>query len=135
MELRNEKNVGMWSSQELPSLVSAANVKPERQRWSWKRILIWSCLAYQVAFHSHSLDFLWDSDASTESLCPQVPALYPSKNADLFRNVTELYETEAYKQRAISWLSGSIRVPYVVNLNISFFFTNMFELWVQDRML
>jgi hypothetical protein len=121
------------SVQELPSPIGAANTQSKRRWWTWKKILASSWLALVICHHGPG--FLLDSAASTEGLCPQVPALYPSKNGELFGNVTQLYGTEAYKQRAISWLSGAVRVPYVPYLNTSLLSANMSKLCLQDRIL
>jgi hypothetical protein len=48
-----------------------------------------------------------------DPLCPQTDSLKPIKNADLYRQVGSLVETDDYKQRAIAWLSGAVKIPLV----------------------
>ncbi|KAI0058987.1 carboxypeptidase S [Artomyces pyxidatus] len=49
--------------------------------------------------------------SSTESLCPQVDALYPSRNGELWKNLGKTFDTDAFKGRAIDWLGGAVRIP------------------------
>jgi Gly-Xaa carboxypeptidase len=49
-------------------------------------------------------------DASGE--CPQVNAATPSGiNGELWANLSALYAQGSYEERAITWLSGAVRVP------------------------
>jgi hypothetical protein len=76
---------------------------------TWKTLLV--AVSLVLLFHE-GYSILLDYTASTEGLCPQASELLPHKNAKIFGNLTQLYRTETYKTRAISWLSGAVRIPY-----------------------
>ncbi|KAF8998623.1 carboxypeptidase S [Hymenopellis radicata] len=44
-------------------------------------------------------------------MCPQVGAVYPEKNAELYNAMSNVIGTEAFKDKAIDWLAGAVRVP------------------------
>ncbi|EIN04703.1 carboxypeptidase S [Punctularia strigosozonata HHB-11173 SS5] len=47
-----------------------------------------------------------------DGACPQVDALEPAgANGELWANLSALYAEDSYEKRAISWLSGAVRVP------------------------
>jgi Gly-Xaa carboxypeptidase len=48
---------------------------------------------------------------ASDALCPQVDQLMPVKHADLYEQLGSLIGTESYKQRAIDWLAGAVRIP------------------------
>ncbi|KAJ7224388.1 hypothetical protein GGX14DRAFT_650082 [Mycena pura] len=43
--------------------------------------------------------------------CPQVDALVPQRNAELFANIGDLLATADFKARAVNWLAGAVQVP------------------------
>ena len=47
------------------------------------------------------------------SSCLQVEPLVPTKNAALYEDAGKLISTEEFKQRAVEWLGGAVRIPYV----------------------
>lgn len=44
-----------------------------------------------------------------EAMCPQVGALYPEN--ELYEKLGKLYATEEFKEKAIGYLGGAVRVP------------------------
>lgn len=46
-----------------------------------------------------------------EPLCAQVGALYPEKETELYEKLGKWYSTEEFKQKAIEYLGGAVRVP------------------------
>ena len=50
-------------------------------------------------------------DTANSNVCPQVPELIPVKNNALWETLTEIYGTEAFRSKAIDWLSGAIQIP------------------------
>lgn len=50
-------------------------------------------------------------DTANGDLCPQAPELIPVKNNALWETLTEIYGTEAFRSKAVDWLSGAIQVP------------------------
>jgi len=43
--------------------------------------------------------------------CPQVNAVTPQKNADLWNTLNDRISTPEFKESAINWLGGAVRVP------------------------
>jgi hypothetical protein len=56
--------------------------------------------------HSYS----WYNDAAP--ICPQTTALIPT--ASIAKELSDLYLTEEFKQKAVEWLSGAVQVKYVI---------------------
>lgn len=46
--------------------------------------------------------------------CPQVEALVPSRSAEIYASVSDLFATPDFKTKAVNWLAGAVQVPYVV---------------------
>ena len=47
------------------------------------------------------------------ALCPQVKPITPTKHSAIWESFTEKTTTDEYKTRAIEWLCGAVRIPYV----------------------
>ncbi|KAI0072680.1 carboxypeptidase S [Panus rudis PR-1116 ss-1] len=76
--------------------------------------LLATCIALSFfEFKLPELAFPGDLEVGTGSadLCPQPPALEPSKHAELWSSLNETYGTEEYVKRAVDWLAGAIRIP------------------------
>lgn len=51
------------------------------------------------------------SDNASAPTCPQVDALTPQKNSDLWNELNDKISTSSFKQSAIDWLGGAVRIP------------------------
>ena len=49
-----------------------------------------------------------------DRLCPQAKPMTPAKHSAIWDKLVEKSATEEYKARAIEWLSGAVRVRYVL---------------------
>ncbi|KAH8116277.1 hypothetical protein DFH11DRAFT_1199323 [Phellopilus nigrolimitatus] len=69
-----------------------------------------------------SVDSLWSAlegaavfnhagPSHTEALCPQVEQLLPERNKALWDAVGDQFGTDAFKEKAVDWLGGAVRVP------------------------
>ena len=76
-------------------------------------ISAWACLNALdlVPAPASVADALIPSTYSVEAQCPQVSAVFPEKNAELWKSLGESYSSDAFKGRAIEWLGGAVRVP------------------------
>ncbi|KAI6041919.1 hypothetical protein EDC04DRAFT_1140559 [Pisolithus marmoratus] len=45
------------------------------------------------------------------NVCPQVPELIPKRNFDTWESLGATYDTEAFKSKAVDWLSKAVRIP------------------------
>ncbi|KAF9240733.1 hypothetical protein BU15DRAFT_73956 [Melanogaster broomeanus] len=50
-------------------------------------------------------------DLTNADVCPQVSELLPQKNSALWEMLSTTYGTEAFKMKAVDWLSGAVQVP------------------------
>lgn len=48
-----------------------------------------------------------------EATCPQVDVLVPDANAGYWKQIGAVMNSDAFKARAINWLSSAVRIPYV----------------------
>jgi hypothetical protein len=58
-------------------------------------------------------------------LCPQANALYPSQHAQLWESLGREFDGDEFRTRAVNWLAGAIRIPYVSTIafcDVAFFF-------------
>ncbi|THH12982.1 hypothetical protein EW146_g7187 [Bondarzewia mesenterica] len=99
----------------LPSTIPTQVVSaPPKRRSKWAHfagLVLCSLIILHPAvgiLRSHLRPVFGDAGAE---LCPQVEALYPSKNAELFKSLGETLGTEEFKGRAVEWLGGAVRVP------------------------
>lgn len=53
----------------------------------------------------------WGKAGEYKPVCPQTTALLPEKNAELAKNLTDLYVTDKFHEDAATWLSGAVKVP------------------------
>ncbi|KAL4073057.1 hypothetical protein V8B97DRAFT_1869576 [Scleroderma yunnanense] len=56
-----------------------------------------------------SFDYIDDGPIS--DVCPQVSALIPEKNYELWEGLRSTYSTDSFKSKAVNWLSGAVQVP------------------------
>lgn len=49
--------------------------------------------------------------SAKEDLCPQVEPLVPSKHKGLWDSVGASYDSPEFKDKAVAWLGGAVRVP------------------------
>ncbi|KAF8437233.1 hypothetical protein L210DRAFT_3682609 [Boletus edulis BED1] len=66
-----------------------------------------------LAFAALAVTFFTSTSLDTTgvNLCPQAPALIPVKNNALWETLTEIYGTEAFRLKAVDWLSGAVQIP------------------------
>ena len=78
---------------------------------AFKLLALTSCLLlglFQLATYSTLLE-----DVDNQSICPQVEPLVSEKHRTLASELGGLYDTDAFKLRAVDWIAGAVRIPYV----------------------
>ncbi|KAF9218981.1 carboxypeptidase S [Gyrodon lividus] len=50
-------------------------------------------------------------DLTNGTVCAQVSELIPEKNSALWETLSTTYSTEAFKMKAVDWLSGAVQLP------------------------
>lgn len=46
-------------------------------------------------------------------VCPQADALYPESHVELWRSLGREFDEDPFMTRAVAWLGGAVRIPYV----------------------
>jgi hypothetical protein len=57
--------------------------------------------------------FILASDREVARPCPQSNALYPGQHAELWESLGREFDEDAFTTRAVEWLGGAVRIPYV----------------------
>jgi hypothetical protein len=92
------------------------------QRSKWAALALVSLLAstFAVVFlhaynpHDKFLSALISTHNGVAKLCPQSDALYPESHAQLWKSLGHDYDDGAFLTRAVEWLGGAVRIPYVI---------------------
>lgn len=99
-----------------------------RSKWSWTAVGFVALLAsiFAVAFflHAYLLEFLSmavlllgrtsNGGGTAAKLCPQSDVLYPEEShAQLWKSLGRDFDDDAFMTRAVAWLGGAVRIPYV----------------------
>ena len=96
----------------LPSPVEAAPAKQEcSPPVRVAKILMWGLA---VGASLNALGIIPDPEYPADALvkqCPQVSAVVPVKNSELWSSLGQTFVTDSFKSRAVEWLGGAVRVP------------------------
>ena len=101
----------------LPTSVEPVQLgSPSRCKYYTRAFAIGLCLGLlgTVGFvlRSIALGFAVSKPHPT-ALCPQVNPITPTKHSAIWESFVERTTTSEYKTRAIEWLGGAVRIPYV----------------------
>jgi Gly-Xaa carboxypeptidase len=95
---------------------------PRYQRSKLKALGLVALLASVFAVLFLYADILYDKFLSATlsnhnevaKLCHQSDVLYPESHAELWKNLGNDYDGDAFLTRAVEWLGGAVRIPYVI---------------------
>ena len=95
---------------------------PRYQRSKWTALGFVALLAsvFVVVFlhadilYGKFLTAILLSHNGVAELCPQSDALYPESHAQLWKSLGHDYDEDAFLKRAVAWLGGAVRIPYVI---------------------
>jgi len=95
---------------------------PRYQRSKWTALGLVALLASVFAVVFLHSDILYDklssailsSHIGVVKLCPQSDALYPKSHARLWNSLGHDYDEGTFLTRAVAWLGGAVRIPYVI---------------------
>ena len=112
--MASDKETEAWLPSSLPG--QPAQRTSKARRWITLGAIVAAAVLYLGSpFVSHSAStpacisrFL---PSHQESLCPQVEALYPVKNEEIWNTLHSEINKDSFKEQAISWLGGAVRVP------------------------
>jgi hypothetical protein len=99
----------------LPATVAMAERRPRTSRWRilgvisvFAVVMTLRCTNYGASISGIQLG-RQDADP-----CPQSNVVYPVRHAQLWENLGNEYDQNAFKERVVEWLGGAVRIPYVV---------------------
>jgi len=103
----------------LPTAVLVQAPCPQRSKW-WALGFI-ALLASAISVASRYVDphngqfplAVQSSQFEVANTCPQSNVLYPGKHAQLWENLGHNLNEDAFTTRAVEWLTGAVRIPYI----------------------
>jgi Gly-Xaa carboxypeptidase len=91
-------------------LLPTSQPPPQRNRLPKYLLALLALAAIPQLIH-HCCPSLPSRQRDDSPLCPQTTALVPRDNAALYRDLNDLYSTPEFKENAIDWLAGAVRIP------------------------
>lgn len=86
-----------------------------RANWGVLLLFVSACVYTTFTYgHSRASSLLFrpsDVGAESAALCPQASPLFPTKNAELWKGLSETFKGDAFLNRSINWLAGAVQVP------------------------
>ena len=92
--------------------------RSRRSRWATLTLVALFAGLFAVAFLRDNFPYGEVLSAISLShgvakLCPQADALYPESHARLWKSLGREFDEDAFTTRAVAWLGGAVRIPYV----------------------
>ncbi|KAG6373800.1 hypothetical protein JVT61DRAFT_5945 [Boletus reticuloceps] len=103
-----EELPGLTLHRRTTSSVSSRAAKTTLFAFAALAIMFFTRCAHRQLWHGIQSTSL---DTTGVNLCPQAPELIPVKNNALWETLTEIYGTEAFRLKAVDWLSGAVQIP------------------------
>lgn len=74
--------------------------------------VVWDALDRVGMFDHTRFEFASNSKSKgVQALCPQADELFPVKNKAVWEAFGKRLVTDEFKNKAIAWLSGAVRIP------------------------
>ena len=118
----NRHSTLMAARDEKDILIAPFVQAPRYHRSKWIALGLVALLASGFAVVFLPADVAYDNFLSAilsnhngiAKLCPQSDALYPESHAQLWKGLGHDYDEDAFLRRAVAWLGGAVRIPYVI---------------------
>ena len=106
-------------------LPAAAFVQAPRHRWQeskWRVLGLVALLAGVLTVVSRRYADLPSGSFVSQrlldhrrgaKLCPQSGPLYPKQHAEVWESLKRDFDEKTFRTRAVEWLGGAVRIPYV----------------------
>jgi hypothetical protein len=106
------------SSEKVDILTTALAPRSKRSKWTTLKLVALLATIIAVAFLHDNFPYGKLLSAISLShgvakLCPQADALYPESHARLWKSLGRDFDEDAFMTRAVAWLGGAVRIPYV----------------------
>ena len=104
----------------LPTTVQVSNLDRPRGRKRAKALVFGLCLSalaaggFVLRTATPTFTVLEPSVQAASTLCPQVKPITPIKHSAIWESLIEKSATDTHKARVIEWLSGAVRIRYVL---------------------
>jgi Gly-Xaa carboxypeptidase len=97
----------------LPSSTPSSTPPPKshqrKNKNVWVEVVIICFLVFRATYH------FWNATDKTPRTpsdnCPQADVLIPEKNGEIWTELNNKIGSAAFKQTAIDWLAGAVRIP------------------------
>jgi hypothetical protein len=92
----------------------------QRSKWTALGLVAMLASVFTVAFLHADIPYdnffpaILSSHNGVAKLCPQPDALYPESHAQLWKSLGHDYDEDGFTTRAVAWLGGAVRIPYVI---------------------
>ncbi|KAI6041920.1 carboxypeptidase S [Pisolithus marmoratus] len=103
------------------SLPEPISMKPLNRHSATRTIYLFAAvgilglLVNYTWWHDLSTTYLYKFNhggtAALANICPQVSELIPQRNFDIWESLGATYDTDAFQEKAVSWLAGAVQVP------------------------
>ena len=109
-----------WDEKDiLPATVPVSERHPRTFKWRVLGLIALLAVPMALRCATHVGPFLPGRGfrrLNDSIVCPQADALYPDRHAPLWESLGKEFSQDAFTLRAVEWLGGAVRIPYVVVL-------------------
>ena len=109
-----------WNEKDLlPATVPVSERHPRTLKWRVLGLIALLAVPMALRCATHVGPFLPGRGLgrlNASNVCPQADALYPDRHAPLWESLGKEFSQDAFTLRAVEWLGGAVRIPYVVVL-------------------
>lgn len=99
----------------LPSSNPSPTLAPKSQQRKNNFFGIGAVIICFLVFRATYLHFWHATDKAPRTpsnYCPQANVLIPKKNGEIWTELNDRIDSAAFKQTAIDWLAGAVRIPW-----------------------
>lgn len=98
----------------LPSSNPSPTPTPAPESQQRKNKNVWILLICFLVFRATYSHFwhAFDTAPPPSNNCPQADVLIPEKNGEIWTELNDKIRSAAFKQTAIDWLAGAVRIPW-----------------------
>ena len=95
-----------------PSPTPTPKTHQRKNKNVWIAVVIFCCFVFRATVTYLNFWRATDKAPQTPSNnCPQADVLIPEKNGEIWTELNEKMGSAAFKQTAIDWLAGVVRIP------------------------
>jgi Gly-Xaa carboxypeptidase len=93
-----------------PSPTPAPKSQQRKNKNEWIAVVM-ICFLVSRTIYLHFWHATDNAPRTPSNNCPQADALIPEKNGEIWIELNDKIGSAAFKQTAIDWLAGAVRIP------------------------